>query len=232
MHPVRIAHLRAPVALSIAVLLASGIIGCSSTSPRGDKDAVKVAVKITKNLERGQKLMDDARADWNLNDPSENLDGLSKLIQAEELFFEARKLSPNSSKPRMALGNCRALIGYVYYGQYQKFEAEVKAAEEAGSEVSPKEIKSRDENLAKSRDWLQRSNQELEFYVRFLIQQFPNPFIYEALATNYEFLGEYGAAENMLKAFLQSVDISRERRMEFEARARALRKKRLDEFEG
>ena len=218
-------------ALCAATLLPAAI-GCGST-PGGDGgDAVEVAVTINKNLERGQKLMDAARADWNMHDPAENESGLNKLLEAEELFFEARKLSPNSSKPRIALGNCRSLIGYVYYSQYEKFEGQRLAAVESGDSPPRRVVERRDEARTAAEEWLGKANRELEFYVRFLIGQFPNPFVYEQLATNYEYLGQYGAAEQMLRVFMQNVQLTGARRKEFEARAKALREKRLDEFEG
>lgn len=208
------------------------IPGCGTSEERDEGDAVEVAKSIQSNLERGQKLMSDARADWDMSDPTENLGGLPKLIQAEKLFFEARKMSPNSSKPRIALGNCRALIGYVYYSHHLKYDEEIRKAKEEGRAPSASAAKESEENLAKSREWLENSNRELEFYVRFLMQQFPNAFVYEQLATNYEYLGDYAAAENMLRAFMQNVQLSRESRRYYEAKAKALRQKRLDEYQG
>lgn len=218
--------------LALAATLAVSLVGCGTSEKSGDADAVEVAKSIQANLERGQKLMSDARADWDMSNPTENLEGLPKLIQAEELFFEARKKSPNSSKPRIALGNCRALIGYVYFSHNLKWEEEIEKAKKEGREPPARAVEQRDENLAKARDWLEKSNRELEFYVRFLMQQFPNAFVYEQLATNYEYLGDYAAAENMLRAFMQNVQLSRESRRYYESKAKSLRQKRLDEFEG
>ena len=217
--------------LALLVLLAP-LAGCGTSEKAEDADAVEVAKSIQANLERGQKLMSDARADWDMSNPEENLQGLPKLIQAEGLFFEARKKSANSSKPRLALGNCRSIIGYVYYSHFLKHDDEVRKAEAAKQTPSESAVKERDENLAKSREWFDKANRELEFYVRFLMQQFPNPMVYEQLATNYEYMDKFAEAEGMFRAFIENSQLSRESRKYYEAKVKAMRQKRLDEFEG
>ena len=214
---------------ALLLLLATIIGGCSGPRRRGDP--VNDAITIQRNLERGQELMRDA-SEFRMEDPKENLKGLPKLLEAETLFQEARRLATGSSKPRLALGNCRALIGYVYYSHYLLYEDQVLGAKSREQVPAPAIVAKRDQNLMEAERWLKDSNQELEFYVRNLMQKYPSPPVYEQLAMNYEFLGNYAAAEEMIHRFMASVQLPTETRRAYQAKARSLRQKRLDEFEG
>ena len=86
--------------------------------------------------------------------------------------------------------------------------------------------------LSDSSEWLRDANRELEYYANYLMPKFPKPQVYEQLSMNYEYLGNYSAAEEMLRRFIASADLNSNARRELETKARALRQKRLDEFEG
>ena len=215
-------------------ILLLGAVGCSGTSLIGDsEDPIYVAKKVNQNKTEADKLLRKVQ-ELDIERLSDNIEAIKLLNRVDKLHLESRELAPTSAGPRLSLGNSRQLHGLILLARYGIYAREIIDQERAGMPVSPSDVERRNAVHEEAWEWIRRSNRELEYYARNLMRTQPKPMIWEALSTNYEILREYEVAERMLRTFLQEMggDLTADQRRAFEARARSLRQRRIDEFDG
>ncbi|MFQ5654270.1 MAG: hypothetical protein ACE5GW_06030 [Planctomycetota bacterium] len=210
--------------IAAAVLAASGLPGCASK----EGGAVEKAPKITHHLNEGRGIMNRLNEELDLNDPRNAPRALESMHRAEKLFLEAVRLGPTSSRPRIALANCLHLISLVHLRKHEGIAEEVEEAGRSTGRVKVKLLKEMKEELERARSYARNSNRQLLFYSQHLMGSFPDPFVYEAMASNYEILEEWRNAERAIELFLANADPGGEVRKRFEQRLRVYRQKRLE----
>ena len=211
------------------------LVGCSGLGGgRVDpEDKVAVAKRIASNLKEGDRLIASQEEVLRSNDPERRLSAIPTLEKAEALFSEARDLSRESATPRFKLGQIRSLLGALNMADHDRWRLQAEAATAAGNTPAPDVLAKSAAAKQKAVAWLEGSNTELDFYHRFLSRQHPNPQVYSSLSMNFELLGNYAAAEQATRVLLENFpDIDPRTRQYHEQRARGLRERRLDEFDG
>ena len=222
--------------LAVSLILCGLIltaVGCSGTGLVGDsEDPIYVAKKVHKNKVAADKLLRKVQ-EKDIEILADNLEAVDLLKRVDKLHLESRELAPTSAGPRLSLGNSRQLHGLILLARYGIYARDIIDKERAGQPVAPALVERRNAVHDEAWEWIRLSNRELEYYARNLMRTQPEPMDYEALATNYEVLREYEAAENMIRVFLREQrGLSSDQRRAFESRAKALRQRRIDEFEG
>lgn len=211
--------------LPILLLAGCGLFRDPTSLPPDEKAKV-----IQQHIVSGEELLRNLTLDDSIDITSpEDADRVLDVAQrAREHFEEAARLAPDSSKPILRLSSVLHVIALQENLKYTEAAQQIAALEKLGASVPAALQADSERALEATHESARLSNRKLDYYERYLYASFPNPAIFETMASNHELLGNYEQAAIALERFIRETRLNDDIRARFETRIRIDRERALE----